>query len=280
VRSSRSSASIRSVSPWRVAATSRPMPESAAKRKLRRNQTVLSGKVLAAAGAGRVMACGASPQAAARSSMQAALRLGSALSSAKTAPDSTADSWSWSPSNTMRAPSGTASKRRVASARSSIEASSTTSTSSAKGRPAWWAKPEGEAPSRRCTVEAASGSPSRRACGRPAARSLRASCKRAAALPVGAASRMRQAGFCTSRQASSCTTVVVLPVPGPPLITVRCWRSASAAASFCPSTDPGVRGKLDASCSMAACEIACGAWREARSSLRARRCSRSKSRCR
>ena len=44
---------------------------------------------------------------------------------------------------------------------------------------------------------------------------------RAAALPVGAASAMRQSGSCASRQASRLTTVVVLPVPGPPLMTVR-----------------------------------------------------------
>ena len=58
---------------------------------------------------------------------------------------------------------------------------------------------------------------------------------RAAALPVGAASAMRQSGSSASRQASRLTTVVVLPVPGPPLITVSRPRSASAAASCCQS---------------------------------------------
>ena len=70
-------------------------------------------------------------------------------------------------------------------------------------------------------MNASAGSRSRIASGRCAARWRIASVMRAAALPVGAASAMRQSGSCAIRQASRLTTVVVLPVPGPPLMTVE-----------------------------------------------------------
>ena len=72
-----------------------------------------------------------------------------------------------------------------------------------------------------------------------------ASPSRAAALPVGAAKAMRSgfpacsAWVCNSD--SSRTTVVVLPVPGPPVMRVKRPRAASAQATFCQS------GEVDAS---------------------------------
>ncbi|MNW07875.1 hypothetical protein D3C71_2045600 [compost metagenome] len=62
---------------------------------------------------------------------------------------------------------------------------------------------------------------------------------RAAALPVGAASRMRS-GLPASTagawsKASKRTTVVVLPVPGPPVTMLNALRVAKAQASFCQS---------------------------------------------
>ena len=65
---------------------------------------------------------------------------------------------------------------------------------------------------------------------------------RAAALPVGAASAMRKgvcwrAGSACSR-ASRRTTVVVLPVPGPPVMSVKRLRAARAQATFCQSGLP------------------------------------------
>ena len=80
------------------------------------------------------------------------------------------------------------------------------------------------------------GSRSRSACGRCAARwrERLASCAPRPcrwARPARCGSR----AVCASRQASRLTTVVVLPVPGPPLITSSRRRSASAAASFCQS---------------------------------------------
>lgn len=64
---------------------------------------------------------------------------------------------------------------------------------------------------------------------------------RAAALPVGAASAMRSAvasGACANSSAKSRATVYVLPVPGPPVITARSLRSATAQAIFCQSVPP------------------------------------------
>ena len=62
-----------------------------------------------------------------------------------------------------------------------------------------------------------------------------ASRKRAAALPVGAdkATRSGTTIFNSWSNAKTRTTVVVLPVPGPPLITAKGRRTANAAASRC-----------------------------------------------
>ncbi|MCY1523839.1 hypothetical protein D9M68_587480 [compost metagenome] len=64
-----------------------------------------------------------------------------------------------------------------------------------------------------------------------------ASAMRAAALPVGAARPMarRWPPGCSRSAASRRTTVVVLPVPGPPEITARLRLTAWAAARRCQS---------------------------------------------
>ena len=46
-------------------------------------------------------------------------------------------------------------------------------------------------------------------------------CMRCAALPVGAASEIRNSGLSVSKATRMRTTVVVLPVPGPPAITMK-----------------------------------------------------------
>ena len=127
-----------------------------------------------------------------------------------------------------------------------------TSTSSASGCRASWRKwrVSGRLPSRRCSVATSVGTAARTASGSsrpPKARPVTAfvidSLSRAAALPVGAAMRMRSArpppcgasaSCCSS--ASSLTTVVVLPVPGPPVTIANALRAASAQASFCQSS--------------------------------------------
>ena len=127
------------------------MPESLAKRKFSVSQTTLSSRRVGLTGAAETMRAAAMPVAAASRSTQALLSVGSAESSENTAPDSTAASWSLSPSRMMCAAGGTASTSLVASARSSIDASSTTRRSSGSGLPAWWRKSleSGSTPSRR-----------------------------------------------------------------------------------------------------------------------------------
>ena len=224
------------------------MLESAAKRKLRRNQVAVLRKALLRIASGETICAAWTPHNDAMSLRQSSLSVGSALRSENTAPASTAESWSLSPSRMIRAVSGTASSNCVASARSSIEASSTTKASIASRLPAWWMNPSGLTPSRRWIVKESAGSLSRIACGKCAERERIASVIRAAALPVGAASAMRQSGFCAIRQASRLTTVVVLPVPGPPLMTVSRWRKASAVATLCQSGGPCV-APISGSCS-------------------------------
>ncbi|MNN21060.1 hypothetical protein D3C81_1343670 [compost metagenome] len=73
------------------------------------------------------------------------------------------------------------------------------------------------------------------------------SVRRAAALPVGAARRMRRGMPASTAgawsNASKRTTVVVLPVPGPPVTMLKALRVARAQASFCQSiTSPGRAG--------------------------------------
>ena len=86
--------------------------------------------------------------------------------------------------------------------------------------------------------------------------------RRAAALPVGAARRMRKgrpplssARLCS--KASSLTTVVVLPVPGPPVTMLKALRAAKAQASFCQST-PAATGAAGNKLSSAWRSAACG----------------------
>ena len=109
----------------------------------------------------------------------------------------------------------------------------------------------GRQPSSRCRVIAVDARPSRArsAVGRarPSSSST-ASCSRAAALPVGAVSAIRSVGrrrsACSASRASSPATVVVLPVPGPPVSTVVHWRGGRAAAARCSSyPSPGRPGR-------------------------------------
>jgi hypothetical protein len=74
--------------------------------------------------------------------------------------------------------------------------------------------------------------------GRAALAFLTASCKRAAAFPVGAARAIRKLALsaCSSSNASSRTTVRVLPVPGPPEMMHSLFRMAANAATICQST--------------------------------------------
>ncbi len=58
---------------------------------------------------------------------------------------------------------------------------------------------------------------------------------RAAALPVGAARAMFNAGLSCNKALNNLVTVVVLPVPGPPVIRVKPCKQALAAAIFCQS---------------------------------------------
>ena len=112
-----------------------------------------------------------------------------------------------------------------------MEVSSTMTTSSTRGWPAWWRMRTvpGRAPSRACTVVArapssSSASPSTSGsvdCRSWAATAWKASPMRAAALPVGAARAMRRRpdGSPARSRASRAATVWVLPVPGPPTMT-------------------------------------------------------------
>jgi hypothetical protein len=144
---------------------------------------------------------------------------------------------------------GTASHSRQASARSSIDASSTTRASIGSGIAGMVTETAGFRRHAEQSVQRVRLARQQRLqLGRQRSRRAerRASSMRAAALPVGAARAMRKPGFSPSRQASSATTVVVLPVPGPPLMIVKHPRQASAAASFCQSGRPSRRSALAA----------------------------------
>ncbi len=110
-----------------------------------------------------------------------------------------------------------------------IDVSSTTMTSCGSRLPRWWRNRDdvsGRGPSSRCSVVARSpASRCRSASSSVSTSSATASCSRAAALPVGAANAIRSGGrpavcACSASSASSRATVVVLPVPGPPVSTV------------------------------------------------------------
>ncbi len=140
-----------------------------------------------------------------------------------------------------RACSGTASSRRRIRARSTIDASSSNKTSQSSGRSGPCLKRVSESgmePKARCTVWAEAWMASRTASGTASlSRALSIdSLRRWAALPVGATSRMRGGGCPSAKRsminsASSLTTVEVLPVPGPPTITLRRRERAATAAS-------------------------------------------------
>ena len=166
--------------------------------------------------------------------------------SASTAPASTEESWSGSPTSTSRASGRTASSSRAIKVSDTMDISSTTTTSYGSRLSAWWRnRPRllGSQPSSRCRVtadrsatRATSSGPSRLRA------SASASDNRAAALPVGAASAIRggRPGWSPS-MASTLATVVVLPVPGPPASTVTHCRAQTSAARRCRSSSSGAQ---------------------------------------
>ena len=123
-----------------------------------------------------------------------------------TEPGPTEGSWSTSPTKIRRQPPGTAFSRWCIKVISSMEASSIIIASASSGSLSFLPKlkplPSGWYSKRRCTVCAG--------CPLDSARRL-------AALPVGAASKMRQPAF--SSTVIMPLTTVVLPVPGPPVNT-------------------------------------------------------------
>ena len=127
----------------------------------------------------------------------------------QTAPTPIGGSWFSSPTSTSCAPSGRASSNAWARLRSTIDISSTTSRSRPKGCLRLRPNPPGLAWSKRCSVVQ----------GRPAVVGSRrtASCRRRAALPVGAARWMRRSPRSRIARSNIAFTVLVLPVPGPPL---------------------------------------------------------------
>ena len=138
------------------------------------------------------------------------------MMSASTCPGPTEGSWSTSPTRISAARRGTALSSACSSGTSTIETSSTTSRSASSGCSSWRLKPPwaGSASSSRCRVLAS----------RPVASLIRL-----AARPVGAASAM--AGVLARRICRMVLTSVVLPTPGPPVITSTLARSASRTAS-------------------------------------------------
>jgi hypothetical protein len=109
------------------------MPESCEKRKFSVSQITLSDNASPTLCVMAAIAAGGTPVSAASAAAQAGVNATPADSSANTAPASTAESWSLSPTSSRRASFGTASTSRVASARSSIDASSMTTTSKGSG---------------------------------------------------------------------------------------------------------------------------------------------------
>ena len=168
--------------------------------------------------------------------------------SPSTAPASTEASWSLSPSRIRRARGGRARTSLAIRARSTMEASSTTRTSTGRGfsRSCRKRTEPGLKPSSRWMVIASPGMASRisRLTGSRSRVRRMASCIRAAALPVGAASAIwsGRPAACSRSSARIRITVVVLPVPGPPEITQKRLSTATAAAVRCQSTAPSAAG--------------------------------------
>ncbi len=139
-----------------------------------------------------------------------------AMRSLSTMPGPTEGSWSTSPTSTSRAWSGRAASSAAMSSVSIMEDSSTITSSASTGRSALRPKPLGPASSRRWMVEA----------GRPVA-----SERRLAALPVGAA--RATAGISPATRPRMKRMMVVLPVPGPPVMTSTLWARAGSTAARC-----------------------------------------------
>ena len=134
-----------------------------------------------------------------------------------------------------------------------MDVSSTTITSCGSRLPRWCRNRDevsGRLPKSRCNVVACNPeSRSRSTVSSWSISSCTASCNLTAALPVGAASAMRSLALplgsaCRANSANSRATVVVLPVPGPPVSTVRPCASAISAASRC-SSKPGGKEPVD-----------------------------------
>ena len=165
--------------------------------------------------------------------------------SSSTAPGAIGGSWAGSPTSTSRALAGRASSSAAIKARSTIDTSSTTNRSRGRG---WWRLRTKWSPrlsSRRCRVPQGWRPP-------VAAR------RRAAALPVGAASWTRVAGSLSSAAASMRATVLVLPVPGPPwsntsrwvctASTAWYWRASRVAVAVGPTELPGIGAVVSRAC--------------------------------
>ena len=167
--------------------------------------------------------------------------------SANTAPASTDANWSGSPTRINRASGRTASNSRAIIVSDTIDVSSTTITSCGSRLPRLWrnlAEVSGLLPSSRCSVIACNPANACRSDGASLpTSSWTASCRRAAALPVGAASAIRKWVPLVSK-ANSLATVVVLPVPGPPVSTVNPCDSATSAAARCSSNPAGNRRSI------------------------------------
>ena len=184
--------------------------------------------------------------------------------SASTAPASTDASWSGSPTSSSRLSGRSASSSRAISVSDTIDVSSTTITSWGNRFSRWWRNRDelsGRDRNSRCSVDAfSSGRRSRSTASSLSTSNCTASSSLAAALPVGAASAIRSGGLpdsdaCSASRASSRATVVVLPVPGPPVSTVSDCVRATSAAVRCSSQPLGNRrsrlgtspGRLDVS---------------------------------
>ena len=142
------------------------------------------------------------------------------MTSRSTQPGPTDGSWSTSPTSTSRPLRGMARNKCTASWMSIMLVSSTISTSVSSGLRALWRKvpiPGSKASSRWMVLASRPDS----------------SAMRFAARPVGAHSISRS--FFAASTFTSERTSVVLPTPGPPVITSTLWRNAPKKACFWPS---------------------------------------------